>query len=78
MHEYKEKEMKFLPHGSGQEKQSVTLGKVHDLIILKLQARYDNEINIENSIQASQIVDIDGMALEHNIYEDTDVNNKKL
>ena len=33
MHDYKYKELKFVLHGSGQDKQSVTFGKVHDMII---------------------------------------------
>ena len=33
MHNYKYKELKFWPHGNGQDKQSVTFGKAHDMII---------------------------------------------
>ena len=66
--------MKCRPHGSGQDKWSVTFVKVHDTIILKNQASYENGIGIENSIRASDIVDISGMAPENKISEDTDVN----
>ena len=46
MHYYKDKQLKLQPHGSGQEKQLVTFGKVHDMIILKIQTSYDNVIDI--------------------------------
>ena len=72
MHDYKDKQLKFRPHQSGQEKQSVTFGKVHNMIVLKIQARYENGIGIENSIWASEIVDISGMVPERKIYEETD------
>ena len=52
----------------------MTFGKVHDTIIFKNQASYENGIGIENSIRASDIVDISGMAPENKISEDTDVN----
>ena len=45
---YKYKELKFEPHGSGQEKKSATFGKVHGMIILKNQERYENGINTAN------------------------------
>ena len=71
MHNYKYKELKLQPHGSGQDKNSVTFGKVHDMIILKIQASYENEIDIKISIWASKILDINGVAPERNFYEET-------
>ena len=47
---------------------------LHDTIIFLNQASYENGIGIENSIRASDIVDISGMAPENKISEDTDVN----
>ena len=58
------------PHESGQDKQLATFGKVHDMIILKIQAGYDNIIDIANSIRESYIVGINGMAPEHRISEE--------
>ena len=78
MHDYTDKQLKFRPHGSGQDKQMETFGKFHNMIILKFQARYDNGIDIENSIQASDIVDIYGIAPERKIYEETDVNKEEI
>ena len=51
----------------------MTFGKVHDMIILKFQASYENIIDIANSIRASEIVYINGMALERNFSEDIGV-----
>ena len=48
----------------------MNLGKVHDLIILKNQAIYENGINIASSIWAYEIVDINGMAPERKITEE--------
>ena len=59
------------PHESGQDKQLATFGKVHDMIILKVQASYQIRIFVANLIWASEIVDINGMAPERNISEET-------
>ena len=63
--------MKFRPHGTGQDEKLATFRKVHGMIISKIQARYENAINIADSIRASEIMDIDGMAPNRKIYEDT-------
>ena len=52
MNNYKYKELKFRPHGSGQEMFLVDFGKVHDMIILKIQEKYENGIVTENPIRA--------------------------
>ena len=78
MNDHKDKQLKLRPHGSGQGKQSVTYGKFHDTIILKIQAIYDNVTKIENSIRASEIVDINQMAPESYISEDLDVKKEEL
>ena len=52
----------------------MTYGKFHDTIILKIQAIYDNVTKIENSIRASEIVDISGMAPECKISEEIGLN----
>ena len=72
-HEYKDKEFKVWKYGNGQDKYLATFSKVHDMNIIKIQASYENGIDIAKSIRASEIVYIDGMALEDNISEDTDV-----
>ena len=56
----------------------MTYGKFHDTIILKIQAIYDNVTKIENSIRASEIVDINEMAPESYISEDIDVKKEEL
>ena len=70
-HEYKDKEFKVWKYGNGQDKYLATFSKVHDMNIIKIQASYENGIDIAKSIRASEIVYIDGMALEDNISEDT-------
>ena len=51
----------------------MTTGKFHDMIILKIQASYENGIDIVNSIWSSEIVGINGMAPEIKISEEKDI-----
>ena len=78
MHGYKYRELKFRPHGSGKDKQSVTFCKLHDMIIIKFQASYENGLGIANSIWASEIVYIEYMEPESNNSEETYVKKNKL
>ena len=62
-------EIKFFPHGSGSQQQSITYNTVKDHIIQHVQKTYKNGVDIADSLENEEMKDLGPMRPTRNISE---------